>query len=409
MQKIIIQGGNKLGGKVNISSAKNACLPIIASLIAMRAHVLLLNAPLIDDVSVMAKVIEQLGGKYEYIQSGLLIDTENVNLFEADSCICERARASFFIVGALIARFKKAVVPLPGGCKIGNRPVDIHIDAMNQLGVSSLIDKNKVIFSGENAKSGKVTLSYPSVGATVNAICLSAFLSGESTIYNAAREPEIVDLCNFLIACGCNIKGVGGSCLRIEGVQALKPISIEYQPIKDRIEAGSYMCMSAITGGELSFEFDNFAHLGSVIDKFNECGVEIKISKNELHLCSSAHINAFSLIADVYPAFPTDMQALFMALATKARGDSIIEDRVFKDRFALCDELTKMGAQIIYENGKAIIKGGKLLKGSSVYATDLRAGAALICVALIAEGESEILNSKIINRGYENIIEKLSL
>ena len=408
MQKIIVQGKNKLSGKVNISPAKNACLPIIASIIAMSGSVLLLNAPLIEDVTVMAKVIEQLGGKYEYNKNGLLLNTNNVNLFEINSDISKKARASFFIVGALIVRFRKAIVTLPGGCNIGLRPVDIHIDVMKQLGVSSTIEDNKVVFNGQEAKSGKVVLSYPSVGASVNAICLTAFLEGESTLINVAKEPEIVDLCNFLIKCGCKIKGVGSSCLTIVGINPLKNINLEYQPIKDRIEAGTYMCMSAITGGDLCFEFDDFNHIRSITDKLIECGVRIEKKKNEIYLYSDGHINTFSLVADVYPSFPTDMQSVFIAFATKAHGYSVIADRVFNDRFSLCNELVKMGAEVINKRGTAVIKGGKKLSGTHVDAIDLRSGAALICAALNTDGETVIENSKIIYRGYENIVEKLT-
>ena len=298
---------------------------------------------------------------------------------------------------------------MPGGCDIGSRPVDIHIDAMNQLGVTSLIEDNRVVFYGENAKSGKVVLSYPSVGATVNAICITAFLEGESTILNAAREPEIVDLCNFLISCGCKINGVGKSCLKITGVSALKKVCVEYQPIKDRIEAGSYMCMSAITAGDLTFEFDDFEHIRAIVNRLKECGVAITQNKKEIRLRSNTHIKPFFLVADVYPAFPTDMQSLFIALATKSRGVSVVEDKVFSNRFAVCSELRKMGAKIITEKGRAIIEGGALLKGKSVNSTDLRAGAALICAALSVDGETEICNSKIISRGYEDFVEKLTL
>ena len=407
MQKIVLEGGNKLIGEVNVSPAKNACLPIIASLIALDGEILLKNAPKIADVLVMAQIIECLGGSYKYCESGLRLNTQNIKVYEADCFICKKARASFFIVGGLLARFKKAVVPLPGGCNIGTRPIDIHINVMKQFGVQSEIIDDKVIFNGENAKSGKVVLSYPSVGATVNAICLSAFLKGESIILNAAREPEIVDLCNFLNACGCKIMGAGTSCLRIIGIRALQKIKIEYLPIKDRIEAGSYMCMAAITGGNIAFKYDNFEYISKMAEKLIDIGVEIKRNKNEVLLFANRRLKAFNLVADVYPAFPTDMQSLFCSLATSCEGQSKIEDKVFVNRFDLCKELIKMDAKIEIEKCKAIITGVNKLKGAKVFACDLRAGAALITAGLNAEGRTEIYNSEMISRGYEDIINKL--
>ncbi len=408
MQKLIVSGGNKLVGRVDIAPAKNACLPIIASLIGVDGVILLKDAPKITDVLVMAQIIECLGGSYKYVKEGLLLNTQNISVHEADCFICKKARASFFIVGALLARFKKAVVPLPGGCNIGSRPVDIHIDVMEQLGVTAEFWGDRVTFNGKNAKSGKVFLSYPSVGASVNAICLSAFLRGESTISNVAREPEIVDLCNFLNKCGCKIRGIGSSDLEITGVLPMPKINMEYLPIKDRIEAGSYMCMTAITGGSLCFKYDRFEHIRKTAEKLNQMGTKVDFKNNELILRSQKRLQSFNLVADVYPAFPTDMQSLFCSLASVAKGESVIEDRVFKSRFDLCNQLVKMGAKIQIKDGKAIINGCETLKGASVLASDLRAGAALITVGLVAEGVTEICNAEFIDRGYEDIVGKLN-
>lgn len=408
MQKLIVSGGNKLVGRVNIAPAKNACLPIIASLIGVDGLILLKKAPKIADVLVMAQIIECLGGSYKYLKEGLLLNTQNISVYEADCSICKKARASFFIVGALLARFKKAVVPLPGGCNIGSRPIDIHIDVMRQLGVTAEFMGDSVVFNGKNAKSGKVLLSYPSVGASVNAICLSAFLRGESTISNVAREPEVVDLCNFLNKCGCKIRGIGSSNLEITGVSPLPKINMEYLPIKDRIEAGSYMCMTAITGGSLCFKYDRFEHIRKIVEALKRIGIKVDYKSNELRLYSQKRLKSFNLVADVYPAFPTDMQSLFCSLATVANGKSIIEDKVFKSRFDLCNQLAKMGAKIQIEEGKATINGCKTLKGAKVLASDLRAGAALITAGLVAEGITEISNAELIDRGYENIVGKLN-
>ncbi len=394
-------------GKVNVSPAKNACLPILASAVLFDGEFLLKKAPKITDVMVMAQIIEFLGGDYLFCEEGLKISTKNIFKWECEGTLCKKARASFFIVGALLSRFKRAIMPFPGGCNIGSRPIDIHIDVLRQFGAKVTFENEKVFFSGENMRSNKVRLSYPSVGATVNAICAAVFLNGESVIGNVAREPEIIDLCNFLLKCGCKIEGVGGKTLKIKGVNPPKRVSVEYLPIRDRIEAGTFMCMTAITGGDIIFSYENFAHLKQITDKLRRMRVEIAYKNGEMRITSNGILKGCSAVADVYPSFPTDMQSIYCAVCAFAKGKSRVKDKVFQDRFEFIKELKKMGADVTLGKEGVIIRGSDLV-GSKVFAPDLRAGAALVCAGLGARGSTVIENADIISRGYENIQKKIT-
>ncbi len=394
-------------GKVNISPAKNACLPIIASATLFDGEFLLKKAPKITDVVVMAQIVEFLGGDYLFCEEGLKISTKNIFKWECDGILCKKARASFFIVGALLSRFKHAIIPFPGGCNIGSRPIDIHIDVLRQFGAEVTFEKERVLFYGGNMRSNQVKLSYPSVGATVNAICSAVFLNGESSIGNAAREPEIVDLCNFLIECGCKIDGVGKKNLTIKGVNPPKNVSVDYLPIKDRIEAGTFMCMTAITGGDIIFSYEHFAHLKEITAKLRRMGVAVAYKNGEMRITSDGMLKGVSAVADVYPRFPTDMQSIYCAVCAFANGKSRVKDKVFQNRFEFIKELKKMGADVTLEKEGVTIRGNDLV-GSKVFAPDLRAGAALVCAGLGAKGVTVIENADIVSRGYENIHKKIT-
>lgn len=409
MGKFIINGGKRLEGEVNISPAKNACLPLIASSILFPGQILFEKAPNITDVRVMGQIVENLGGEYSYGNDGLMINASKINSFEADCEICKRARASFFIAGALLSRFKKAVVPLPGGCNIGDRPVDIHISALNQLGAEVIIGEKCVYFDGANMRAGNVKLVFPSVGATVNAITASVFLSGETYIYNVAKEPEIVNMCTFLNLCGCNISGAGGNVIRVKGVKELRDRFFSFLPIKDRIEAGTFVCMVGACGGEISFEYDNFDTIRAFSEKLCECGMKIEYANNYVRVYANKRVKGANVVADVYPMFPTDLQSIYCALCATGIGKSIVEDKVFKKRFDFINELKKMGADVRIENNKAIINGVKRMRSASVFATDLRAGAGLVLAGLCADGQTVVLNGEVVKRGYEKLEQKLNV
>ncbi len=409
MGKFIINGGRELFGEVTISPAKNSCLPLIASTILFKGQFLLQLAPEINDIIVMSEIVKNLGGSYSFLNDGLFLNTENINSFTPSEDICKRARASFFVAGALLSRFKRAVVALPGGCKIGQRPVDIHISVLNQLGAKCYFDENRVVFDGKNMKAGITRLSYPSVGATINAVCATVFLKGESTIINCAKEPEIVDLCKFLNACGCNIAGAGSDRIVVNGVDLQKGVNLQFLPIKDRIEAGTYICACAACGGKISFEYDSFDNILAVIKLLNKSGATITMKKGIVNVeCDKRNINCKSVVADVFPAFPTDLQSIYCALCTFSNGTTRVEDRVFQNRFEFLKELKKQGVDCEYIKNSAIIRGNKKLHGATVNAVDLRGGAGLIISGLAIDGETIVENSEIIKRGYYKIEEKFT-
>ena len=408
MKKLTVIGGNQLFGEIDIAPAKNACLPLIASSILYTEEIILLNAPKITDVETMACIIENLGGEYQFQLNGLRLNSSKVNKFEADSNLCSKARASFFIVGALLSRFKKAIVPLPGGCKIGKRPVDIHINVLKQLNAIVDVGADAISFNGEKMRSGKVIFPFPSVGATVNAICSAVFLKGESILINVAKEPEICDLCTFLNQCGCKIRGYGSKVIVIEGVDSLKKEKIYYKPIKDRIEAGTYMCACALCGGEITFKYDSNAYLLAVEEKLKEFGVNIYFDSGKITINSNARLKSVNLTADVYPFFPTDLQSPFATVCAGALGTSLIRDKVFLQRFGYLKELKKFGACVNIKKDYAIIHGKKRLHCATVEVEDLRGGAGLLIAGLKAEGKSELLNSDILDRGYENLVYKMN-
>ena len=409
MEQYLINGGNKLFGEVQISPAKNACLPIIASSIMFNGKIALNNAPKILDVAVMAEIIKDLGGEFNFNGKNLLLKTSNITSYHPSKEICTRARASFFIVGALLSRFKRAVVPLPGGCNLGIRPVDVHIDALNQLGVKCELASDFITFDASNIKSGKVYLRYPSVGATVNAICACAGLTGESYIFNCAKEPEIVDLCNFLVKCGAKIEGMGSSSIKIQGQKDYNEVNLSYLPIQDRIEAGTFLFATALTGGEILFKYDEICHICSVVKLIEQMGAKVFYERGILRLVSNKNLVAIRGVADVFPAFPTDLQSQLCAICSYAKGESVITDMVFKNRFAFVKQLKEFGVKAKVNESTAYINGCNDNKPCVASALDLRAGAGLVLYALGANGQSKIGSIDIIRRGYECFDEKLKI
>lgn len=409
MGKIIIEGGRKLFGRVDVAAAKNSCLPIIASAIAVRSEIRLLGAPKITDVCVMAQIIESLGGRYVFDENGLVLYTDSVDSYVCKSEINVKARASFFTAGALLTRFGRAYMPYPGGCSIGARPVDIHIDGLKSLGAEFECDDKGVYFDGRNMHSGNVRLRYPSVGATVNVIGAALGLDGETTICGAACEPEIRDTCNFLRECGYEVRGGGSPVIRIVGRKNLSFRNVVYRPLSDRIEAGTFLFACLACGGEIEVGYDCPENLNAVFEVLRRCGAKTYFFNGKIVISADERPLPVSVCADVFPKFPTDLQPQLCAALTICRGESRIEDKVFPDRFCYADMLEKFGAIIDGRYSAVRVHGVPRLHSAVVEAGDLRGGAALCIAALSADGESIVSGTDKIKRGYHEFCKKIGL
>lgn len=406
MDKIIVYGGKTLKGKITISGAKNAVLPIIVASLLSEGCCRIQDIPRLADVETICDVLGELGAAAEFDQDGALkIKCQQINKYEAPYDYVKKMRASVLVMGPLLARLGKAKISLPGGCAIGTRPIDLHLKGLEALGVRISMEHGYILAEAPCLKGARVYLDYPSVGATENIMMAGALAEGITIIENAAEEPEIVDLANFINSMGGNIKGAGTKVIKIEGVASLG--STTHTIIPDRIEAGSFLVAGAITGGDLLLENVIIDHLKPVVAKLLEIGADVWEEGNGIHLRSNGVLKAVDVKTLPYPGFPTDMQAQFMALMAVAQGTSIITETVFENRFMHAEELRRMGADIKIEGRSAVIEGCEKLMGAQVKATDLRAGAALIIAGLAAEGETIISNTYHIDRGYDNIVEKL--
>jgi len=428
VERIIITGGERLKGKVRISGSKNAALPIMAATLLTNGVTTLSNIPRLRDVTTMARVLRTLGAKVKFEEERLEIDTTKVDHFLAPYNLVKTMRASFLVFGPLLAKLGRARVSLPGGCAIGSRPVDLHLRGFEELGAevsmgggytqanpvrsktleasASLVARTSNGVKRDGLMGAEIYLDFPSVGATENLMMAATLAQGKTTIENAAKEPEIVDLANFLNKMGARIKGAGTDTIKIIGVKELK--GTDYSIIPDRIEAGTYMIASAITRGDVTLEGAKIEHLESLITKLHEAGVEIKDEEGAIRVRAKGRIKAVDVKTMPYPGFPTDMQAQFMALMSITPGMSIITETVFENRFMHVSELLRMGAEIKIEGSSTVVKGVKSLSGAPVMATDLRASAALILAGLVAKGKTEISRIYHLDRGYERIEEKLS-
>lgn len=409
LEKLIIGGGKKLEGKVRVSSAKNAVLPIIAATMLAKTPSRLLEIPGLEDVHTICDVISSLGVNVKYLnekRSEIEFDAAEITEIEAPYDLVRRMRASFLVMGPLLARKGKAKISLPGGCAIGSRPIDLHLKAFEALGAKVTIGDGYVLAEAENGLVGnQIYLDFPSVGATENVMMAAAMAEGKTIIENAAQEPEIVDLATYLNSMGANIKGAGTNIIRIQGVNELK--GAIHTVIPDRIEAGTYMIAAAMTGGNVYVENALSEHLTPVLAKLKEAGVKVIEDVEGIRIISDGNIKPIDIKTLPYPGFPTDMQAQFMALATVAKGTSTVTETVFENRFMHVAELQKMGANITIDTRKAIVDGVKKLRGAEVKATDLRAGAALVCAALVAEGKTIVEHLHHIDRGYDDLVGKL--
>ena len=399
--KFIIVGGNELNGETVIQASKNAVLPILAGSILCDKPITINNVPNILDVNNMFNILRDLGVKLDYIDKTCYIDASNITSVTLNQDLCKTLRSSIFLLGPLLARFKKATISYPGGCDIGNRPIDLHLSGLEKLGVKIVKRHSLICCDARDMASGTVQLDFPSVGATENLMMSTVFLKGTTRLINVAKEPEIVDLQNFLNSMGADISGAGTAEITINGVDKL--YSTQYTPIDDRIVAGTLMLATAIVGGKVMLKNTDFKNNQSLIAKLSSVGCQIDIKNDIIHITSKGRLPSIDLIdTQVYPGFPTDMQAQMMSLQAVSDGVSIMCENVFENRYKHVKELVKMGANIILRDRVAVVKGVKDLMGAPVDATDLRAGAGLVLAGLKANGYTTINNVYHIDRGYEN-------
>lgn len=404
MDRITIRGGSPLRGEVQISGAKNAALPLLAAtLLASGKHVVR-HVPRLRDITTMKRLLEHLGCEIAF-EDAFCVNTDNIKSSEAPYELVKTMRASFLVLGPLLARFHKARVSLPGGCAIGVRPVDIHLKALESMGVSIKIDRGYVKASCKKLKGTKLSFDIPTVGGTENIMTAATLAEGTTTIVNAAREPEVVELAQALKKMGAHISGEGTDTIVIEGVKQLKPLRHTLMP--DRIEAGTFMVAAGITGGDITIKNFPLQLLGSVSEKLREAGVTIEERNRAARITANGSLRPVEVKTLPYPGFPTDMQAQIMALCTLAPGTSVIRETIFENRFTHVAELERMGADIRVEQDSAIITGVNKLKGAPVMATDLRASASLILAGLAAEGTTTVSRVYHLDRGYENLELKL--
>ncbi|WP_028991757.1 UDP-N-acetylglucosamine 1-carboxyvinyltransferase [Thermoanaerobacter thermocopriae] len=402
--KFIVEKSPPLKGSVKISGAKNSVLPIIAASLLSSGEIVLDDIPTLKDVNVMIELIKHFGAICDFENEKLKIKVD-IKDVEAPYDLVKKMRASFLVMGPILARLGHAKISMPGGCAIGSRPIDLHLKGFQTLGADITIGHGYVEARAQKLTGKKIYLDFPSVGATENIMMAAVFADGITIIENAAEEPEIVDLANFLNKMGAKIKGAGTDTIRIEGVKELK--GVEHTVIPDRIEAGTFMVAAAMTGGNVLIENVIVDHVRPIIAKLTECGIKITEEPKGLRVKGTKNYKALDIKTLPYPGFPTDMQAQMMAMMTVAKGTSVIIETVFENRFMHVDELKRMGANIKIEGRSAVVTGVDHLTGAEVKATDLRAGAALVLAGLIAEGKTEINDIYHIDRGYVKMEEKL--
>lgn len=406
MEKYIINGGNKLYGSVKIQTAKNSVLPILAATVLTDGKVTIKNIPQISDVKNMVKILTCLGCKAVYEGENLIVDSSTADCFEIPSALAHELRSSVFLLGSVISRFHSAKIAYPGGCDIGLRPVDLHLAGLKRLGVEITEKNGYILCKCDKLHGNEIMLDCPSVGATENIMLAAVKAEGVTTIGNAAREPEIEDLQNFLNKIGAKISGAGSGTIKIEGVKKL--CGCEYLPIPDRIEAGTFLIAGAMCEGEITLEGTKPENIISLIHKLKENGCKIHINNDKIVLENNKRLTSVkSIETQPYPGFPTDLQAQFTALCTICNRHSIITENLFETRFKYVPELRKMGADITVIGRNAFVRGVEKLKGATTMAQDLRGGAALVLAGLAAEGRSEVLDISHIDRGYGSFEYKL--
>ncbi|MBQ9365741.1 MAG: UDP-N-acetylglucosamine 1-carboxyvinyltransferase [Schwartzia sp.] len=409
MEKLIIKGGQRLHGRVKISGAKNAVLPIIAAtLLGNERPSTLDEVPSLDDVHTIAEVIRSLGvdATFDAGEHKFIVDSARIEKCEAPYDLVRKMRASFLIMGPLLARSRRAKISLPGGCAIGTRPIDLHLKGFEALGASIEIGHGFIdAFAPNGLKGARVYLDFPSVGATENIMMAASMAEGQTVLENPAQEPEIIDLANYLNVMGAKVRGAGTNVIKIEGVNMLH--GADYTVIPDRIEAGTYMVAAAMTRGDVYIENAITEHLKPVIAKLKEAGVAIEEDVDGVRVSCDGPIKSVDIKTMPYPGFPTDMQAQFMAMLAISEGTGLVTETVFENRFMHVDELKRMGANIKIDGRTSVVEGVSRLTGCQVKATDLRAGAAMVLAGLVADGETQVGYIHHIDRGYDHLVEKL--
>lgn len=405
MEKIYVRGGNPLSGTVKISGAKNSALPILAASLLTVGRNILRDIPPLDDVDTICQLLVGLGADVSADRETIQVRADQLAVFETPYELVRKMRASILVMGPLLARLGRARISLPGGCNIGTRPIDLHLKGFMALGAEIIMGHGYIEAMAPRLTGGRVYLDFPSVGATENIMMAATLAQGSTVIENAAAEPEIVDLANYLNGAGARVRGAGTSLIRITGVEELN--GIDYSIIPDRIETGTFLAAAAITGGRLLITNVVADHLKPVIAKYEELGVKILEQDQGLLVAADTNLSATDIKTLPYPGFPTDMQAQTMAVLTLARGTSVITETIFENRFMHVDELKRMNASIKIDGRSAVIEGVSRLSGAPVSASDLRAGAALVLAGLAAEGVTEVGNIHHIDRGYHNLVGKL--
>ena len=403
MDKIIIEGRRPLSGTVKISGAKNAVLPIMTAALIPSGISRIKRVPKLRDTYTMIKLLEIVGANVEFTGNTLEIDSTNVDNPEAPYDLVKTMRASFYILGPLMARFGRVKVSMPGGCAWGPRPVDFHLKGLERLGAKLTLKEGYILAEAEQLQGSEIRLEFPSVGATGNLAMAAATANGTTVIYNAAREPEIVQLCEFLNKMGASISGIGSETLIIDGVNRLHPTDIKVIP--DRIETGTFLIAGALLGG-ITVKDIEIDHLDTVLGKLKDVGCKISVGESSITLEPPDKIKPVDMTTAVYPGFPTDLQAQWVALMSLADGSSTIKDTVYHDRFSHIPELSRLGANIQVNHNTAFVRGVDSLVGAPVMSTDIRASASLIIAGLAASGETEVSRVYHIDRGYERIEEK---
>ena len=404
---IVVKESKPLKGMVRVSGAKNAVLPIIAATLLVDGVSVIKSVPNLRDVNVMSDLLRYLGAKVQYDGETLVVDATEIKETEAPYHLVNKMRASFLVRGSLLARFNTAKISMPGGCAIGTRPIDLHLKGFKAMGAEIISDHGYIEAAAQKLSGSKIYLDFPSVGATENIMMAAVLAEGTTTIENAAEEPEIVDLANFLNKMGAKVRGAGTNTIKITGVEKLE--AVEHTVIPDRIEAGTYMVAAAMTRGDVFVDNVIIDHIKPVVAKLIEVGCTVEEHENGVRVIGAQEIMPTNIKTLPHPGFPTDMQSQFMAMLCLAKGKSTITETVFENRFMNVPELIRMGANIEINGKSAIVEGRDRLTGSEVMATDLRAGAALVISGLVAEGETIVKNIYHIERGYVDLVGKLSM
>lgn len=407
MDSFLITGGNPLCGSIKVAAAKNAVLPIIAATILTDQEIIINDVPSISDVDKMLDILSSMGATARREEDRAIINTSTITKLELPSDLAKEIRSSIFMLGPLLAKYKKARVAYPGGCDIGSRPIDLHLSGLAGLGVQICEDYGFIDCDAKNMHAGVIHLDFPSVGATENLLMSAVFLKGKTTILNAAKEPEIVDLADFINSLGGKVYGAGTSTIIIEGVSRLG--GTIYTPIPDRIIAGTYLIGAAMTRGKIRLENAKYEDVYALLSKLRNAGCNVEYDNKSIFLENNRRlISCPSIETQPYPGFPTDLQAQILAMQTISDGISVITENMFETRFKHVPELLKMGAKVTTKDRMAIVRGVAKLHGAEVVASDLRGGAALVLAGLVAKGQTTVRNINFIDRGYERLEESLT-